>query len=393
MRIAVYHTQPSGGARRALHGFCTELAKRHELTVYSLTSADREMLDDALLQASVVRFPYARRKAIRGGLYLNDVRRLLDLADLRRINASVAGEIDAARYDVVLVDACRYTFAPYVLRHLKTPTAYYCHHRPRLGEERVAAPSGTVYERARRLVHRPAERLLESRLWREDFALVRGASRVVTNSIFNQRRIREVYEVDAAVCPPGVDVPPPVAPDRRRDHVLSVGELEVRKGHDLVISALGLLPADLRPSLHIVANAGNHTVQAHLERSAATLGVSLSIRTFPSQAELQAEYAEALLFLSGARQEPLGLAPLEAMAAGLPVVAVAEGGFLETVRDSTTGFLVDRDPAALSSRIAALLGNPALRAEMGEAAREHVVANWTWPRRAHALELQLESLT
>jgi glycosyltransferase involved in cell wall biosynthesis len=261
-----------------------------------------------------------------------------------------------------------------------------------LAGEPVAAPSGTLYERARRLVHRPVDGLLERRMWRDDVALVRRASKVVTNSVFNQSRIREVYGVEAVVCPPGVEVPPAVPFSRRLSHVLSVGELELRKGHDLVISALGLLPASTRPALRVIANGGNPAVGAELERLAAACGVELKIRTFPSQAELAQEYAEATLFLTGARQEPLGLAPLEAMAAGLPVVGVAEGGLLETVRDSLTGYLVERDARAFSSRVAELLSRPVLREEMGAAARSHVEAEWTWPRRARALEVELESL-
>ena len=39
MRIAVLHNQPSGGARRALHGFCRNLSKRHSVHVFRLSSA------------------------------------------------------------------------------------------------------------------------------------------------------------------------------------------------------------------------------------------------------------------------------------------------------------------------------------------------------------------
>jgi glycosyltransferase involved in cell wall biosynthesis len=104
------------------------------------------------------------------------------------------------------------------------------------------------------------------------------------------------------------------------------------------------------------------------------------------------EYRGALVYACGAYQEPLGLAPLEAMAYGVPVVAAAEGGLLETVKDQQTGYLVRRDPNEFSMRLASLLSNPDLRKEMGAAARAHVETNWAWPERAKAFERELESV-
>jgi glycosyltransferase involved in cell wall biosynthesis len=68
--------------------------------------------------------------------------------------------------------------------------------------------------------------------------------------------------------------------------------------------------------------------------------------------------------------EPFGLAALEAMAAGRPVVASRVGGLPEIVLDGRTGVLVPpRDAAALARGIAGLLDDPALMAAMGEAGR------------------------
>ena len=83
--------------------------------------------------------------------------------------------------------------------------------------------------------------------------------------------------------------------------------------------------------------------------------------------------------------EPFGLAPLEAMACGLPVVAVKEGGVRETVVDGVTGFLTQRDPEEFAECIRQLLENHNLRRQFGEQAREHVRAFWTWERAAQDL--------
>lgn len=77
------------------------------------------------------------------------------------------------------------------------------------------------------------------------------------------------------------------------------------------------------------------------------------------------------------RAEPCGLATLEAMAQGRPVVATASGGSPELVRDGREGFLVPPgDPGRLASRLDCLLDSPGLRREMGRRGRRRVEARF-----------------
>ena len=77
--------------------------------------------------------------------------------------------------------------------------------------------------------------------------------------------------------------------------------------------------------------------------------------------------------------ELLGLAVLEAMASGTPVVCSRLGGLPEIVRHGATGFLVEPgDVAELRERLAELLGDPALAARLGRNARELVLERFTW---------------
>jgi glycosyltransferase involved in cell wall biosynthesis len=81
------------------------------------------------------------------------------------------------------------------------------------------------------------------------------------------------------------------------------------------------------------------------------------------------------LFVSAARSEPFGLAIVEAMAAGLPVVATASEGALEIIEEGHTGRLVPIDNhESLAQAINALLDNPPERSRLGHnadlAARE-----------------------
>jgi len=173
------------------------------------------------------------------------------------------------------------------------------------------------------------------------------------------------------------------------DYLLSVGELERRKGFELVIEAVSLLDAKTRPALHIVANAGHPRVRVELEEQARRLGVSLTILVLPPQAVLAREYREAIAFAYGAHEEALGLAPLEAMSYALPVVAVSEGGVVETVGDGLTGFLTERDPILFSRRLRELLESPSLRAELGRNGRALVSERWRTEDCAARLEASL----
>jgi glycosyltransferase involved in cell wall biosynthesis len=79
--------------------------------------------------------------------------------------------------------------------------------------------------------------------------------------------------------------------------------------------------------------------------------------------------------------EGFGIPPLEAMAAGVPVVATRTGAIPEIVRDQRTGFLVGKnDPRALAASILKLLKDDDLRIQMGRAARDWVKDNFVWDK-------------
>jgi phosphatidylinositol alpha-1,6-mannosyltransferase len=224
-----------------------------------------------------------------------------------------------------------------------------------------------------------------------DRRLVQRARLVLVNSRYTADRVWREYGVDAEHCPPGVTLPDQTAA-LDRNHILAVGALEPHKGHELVVQAAGRLPEALRPPVHIVANDGSGAYRARLESLALELAVDLTIRVRISEEALQAEYEQALVFCYGARLEPLGLAPLEAMANAVPVVAVYEGGLPETVIDGRTGFLVKADPAVFANRLEWLLADPDLRKAMGAAARREVAERWDWPSHGGKMERLLAGI-
>ncbi|MCY4583198.1 MAG: glycosyltransferase [Chloroflexi bacterium] len=152
--------------------------------------------------------------------------------------------------------------------------------------------------------------------------------------------------------------------------VLSVGRIEPYKGTDVLVRALALLrdPRDVR-LLVVGGNEGEPGVD-WLRETARLSGVSglLDWRRAVLQHELPPYYAAADVCAVPSLHETFGLAALEAMACGTPVVASDAGGLRGLVRHGETGLLCSPgDAAALAEAFDAVLGDPSYARRMGEA--------------------------
>ena len=153
--------------------------------------------------------------------------------------------------------------------------------------------------------------------------------------------------------------------------ILQVSRMEPWKGHSLHLDALALLPADLDWRCRFVGGAQRPSEQRYLDGlrgKAETLGIAGRVQFAGETPRAAAEFASADLFCQpNTGPEPFGLVFVEALAAGLPVVATRLGAAPEIV-DDTCGVLVEpAQPAALAEALARLLHGQALRARLGAA--------------------------
>jgi glycosyltransferase involved in cell wall biosynthesis len=172
----------------------------------------------------------------------------------------------------------------------------------------------------------------------------------------------------------------PDRPGRRRvREALGIGDDVVVIGHVSRIAAeknVGFLGEALgevgaaRPDRVRLLIVGDGPARPELEER---LGAGAHFVGYRSGEDLADHYAACDLFAFASRTETFGNVVLEAMASGLPVVAVASGGPAETVRDGACGLLVGPDESArgMVERLLRLVDDDTLRRRMGSEAREH----------------------
>lgn len=229
-------------------------------------------------------------------------------------------------------------------------------------------------------------------------ASLRNADALWAVSDFTAERLRDKglgddtrIEVLRHALPPEVDLDAH-AGSREGPQVLSVAALDSTrryKGIDTLLNAWPLILARV-PGARLVV-VGNGDDRPRLEGLAAKHDVTKSV-TFAgrvSDARLAKAYSSATVFALPARAklgpcskgEGFGLVLVEAAAAGLPVVAGRAGGATEAVRNGQTGFLVDpEDHGKVASTITALLTDPELAQNMGEAGRRWVRERFSYRR-------------
>jgi glycosyltransferase-like protein len=214
-----------------------------------------------------------------------------------------------------------------------------------------------------------------------------------------RRIIAEDYGISATVVRNGVDLDRYRSADRRlaaalrestgaggRPLVLTVGGIEPRKGSDTLVRAIALM----RRGRHdpVLAVVGGHSFQDYrayrdrvfslLPDLGLTVGRDVVLLGTVADAELPAWFAAADVFAFPSTKEGWGLAVLEAMSAGLPVVASDLPVFREYLRPDRDALLVPvGDPAALAGALTSVIRDPCLGQRLSAEAQV-MAATFTW---------------
>ncbi len=238
----------------------------------------------------------------------------------------------------------------------------------------------------RRMDYRP-NRMFAPYLYNHAVDGVAAISSEVAQSLARARVPRERI----AIISSGVDCArfrPPAADERRAaraqlgiadDAVVlgTIGAVEERKGHRYLLEAMTeLCRAPQGPLVCLIAGDGSR--RAELERDAVQMGIAGVVRFLGLVDDARPVLWALDIFIFPSLHEGLGVALLEAAACGLPAVASNAGGIPEVVIEGYTGLLVPpANASAISAATRRLIATPAERAEMGAAARERALREYT----------------
>jgi hypothetical protein len=234
---------------------------------------------------------------------------------------------------------------------------------------------------------RPASALLLSPLLAADLVVANsGDTRAWIRASLGERVARRTRVVHNGVREPASPAATP-PPGRPRSLVV-VGRLSVIKGQDTAVRATALVrQAGHDVTLTLVGDCypGYEAVEDGLRDLAVRERVD-DVTVFTGFRDPSPIVAAADVVLVPSRVESFGLAAVESLLLGRPVVATRIGGLPEVVRDGETGLLVPADdPRALADAVIRLLEDPQLAAALGAAGRADARARFSMPAFAAAL--------
>jgi glycosyltransferase involved in cell wall biosynthesis len=174
-------------------------------------------------------------------------------------------------------------------------------------------------------------------------------------------------------------------------HIFSCGRLNFCKGHaDLIAAIAQLRKQGINAELEIAGEdeQGGNGYRTELEKLIQELGLNDSVHLLGAVSEdtVRESLEKAHVFALASRQEPLGVAIMEAMAMEVPVVVTGAGGVKELVDEGINGLLVEpQAPTQLVEAISKLLKDKELSIQLGKAGREKVIKYFHSRRSADVL--------
>jgi glycosyltransferase involved in cell wall biosynthesis len=250
--------------------------------------------------------------------------RKLDLSEYDLIISSASAEAKAVQKRPDAKHVC----------YCHTPTRYYWSHYEEFKNEFSFGPLTFLI--------RPFIPFFVKKMRKLDLASVKGVDQFIANSTVTQQRIKKYYNRDSVVIYPPVDVERfKPSQEYKREGFIVWGRHVPYKRFDLAIQACNELGEKLR-----VVGSGPDTARL---KSLAGPTISFTGRVSDEELVDLAHHAKAFLFPN---EEDFGIAAVEALAAGLPVIAYKKGGALDIVQEGKNGlFFEEQKIEALVSAI------------------------------------------
>ncbi len=357
MRIAVFHELPEGGALKVINEMAIRLKKDHIVDLYTTQENNKFNYEKYYTNTFVYKFKSKKWKGNnwKTRIYKDSV----ELFKLFLLHKKIAGEIRKKDYDILFVNGSKYIEAPFILLFKNKNKVLFCHntnyrfiYEPILGIPKNLDLFRTFYEKTNRFIRKNL-----------DLINIKSADKIITGSKYEVEMIKKTYGLKSKSIPYGVDsnffVP---SKTKKKYDVLFIGSSHLLEGYPTLLEVEKILPKEI-----IIKK---------------ILG---DIEWVTDINELRHLYQSSKIVLSLGHNEPFGLTPLDAMSCSVPVIAVNEGGYKETVIDGVTGYLVPKDPKIIARKIKYLLKNDKVFRQMGIRGRIHMKKNYNWDRNVNEL--------
>ena len=239
---------------------------------------------------------------------------------------------------------------------------------------------------------------------------LQDAKKIIPNSNFTKDEFIEfgIPKNRFKIVNPGVDIEKfnPTEPNQKliqkynlqnKKVLLTVGRLDIRKGHDRVIQALSQLKSEYPEIRYLIVGSGEEEQRLKTLVTEHELEKQVTFCGYISDEVLPDFYNLADIFILMNRQtsqdigrkgdyEGFGIVFLEAAASGLPVIAGNFGGIRDAIANGETGFIIEDDIDKIKESIESLLNNPKLSQKMGYKARKRVENQYTWKLKSQQIK-------
>jgi glycosyltransferase involved in cell wall biosynthesis len=267
------------------------------------------------------------------------------LISLFRFTAPIVfSMMDLTKYDVVIVSSAGTYTSPNFIRMNKKATLICYYHTPPRYLYGYPVANDWKNNIARRMLLVLGQipmfflRILDKKAAQIPKYLIANSKEVAG-------RIKRFYNRDSTVIYPPVEIPKIDSAIKKENYYLIGGRVSRHKGHDIAIKAFTKLDLPLKVFGGTFASYG-------LDQFKKDAGDNVEFLGEVSEEEKWNLMKKAKGFIFPSEQEDFGIIPVEAMAAGTPVIALAQGGPLETIVEGTTGlFFNERTPESLMGAV------------------------------------------
>ncbi len=318
-KIAIVHNLPSGGGLRMLNAIILRYNKKSDIDLISLSPQRQEPPPN-------VKQIHFEVKPWKGFFCYNFWLFFI----LPFIHKHIAKKINWLRYDTVFVTHDYFTKSPYIVRSINCKKiVYLCQESQREYYEPSSFHAPYIKDKIANILRYPIKRI--------DQKNVQYVSKILCNSKYSRKNLKNIYKKDCEVIYPGVDCNKFYPSKNKKENIiLCVGGINKTKAQDFLLDSIKSILDKYQ--LVLIGNGREKDLSSIRDMSSSNVKIISGV----SDEELVNYYQKSKVTCIAAHLEPFGLSSIESQACGTPVVSVKEGGPLETVINGETGFLSER---------------------------------------------------